>query len=195
VTYFERQIMGWLFVLAGFYFVAKSVAPRRDRARMRELLDLPTDKVKHFRNFFVQRLERTVGFLFFLIGVGLHLYVVIRQAQKSAGGNDPREALGEIGTYLAGAVLGMLLITALMHWICDYFARRTFLDILGYLMVRQSYDLGNDPRLMVQIGDMLKVSRGEDDSVETYKHRIEEALRLDDIRATLLAEGKLTDLD
>jgi hypothetical protein len=195
VTYFERQIMGWLFVLAGFYFVAKSVAPRRDRARMRELLDLPTDKVKHFRNFFVQRLERTVGFLFFLIGVGLHLYVVIRQAQKSAGGNDPREALGEIGTYLAGAVLGMLLITELMHWICDYFARRTFLDILGYLMVRQSYDLGNDPRLMVQIGDMLKVSRGEDDSVETYKHRIEEALRLDDIRATLLAEGKLTDLD
>ncbi len=195
MTYFERQIIGWLFLLAGMYFVAKSVAPRRDKARMRELLGLPTDKVKRFRYFFVQRLERLVGFAFFLIGVGLHLYVVIRQAQKSAGGNDPREALGDIGTYLALAVGAMLLITALMHLICDYFARRTFLDLLAYLMVRQRYDIASDPQLLMQIGEMLKVRRGDDDSVESYKERIERALKLDEIRAVLLARGRLPDLD
>lgn len=162
---------------------------------MRELLGLPTDKVKRFRYFFVQRLERLVGFAFFLIGVGLHLYVVIRQAQKSAGGNDPREALGDIGTYLALAVGAMLLITALMHLICDYFARRTFLDLLAYLMVRQRYDIASDPQLLMQIGEMLKVRRGEDDSVESYKERIERALKLDEIRAVLLARGRLPDLD
>jgi hypothetical protein len=193
MTYYERQIIGWLAILVGAFFLAKSVASRRDKGQMRELLGLPTDKVKRFRDFFVQRLERVVGFLFMLIGVGLHLYVVVREAQKETGGNDPREALGEISTYLAIAIVCMLFITAAMHWICSWFARRIFLDIMAYYMVRQGYRLSDDPKLMVQVGEMLGVARSEDDTVETYAHRLEQGLKLDGIRARLLARGKLPD--
>ena len=91
--YYEREIIAWLCVLVGGFFIAKAVVTRRDRNQMRELLGLPSDKVKHFRNLFLQRLERVVGFLFLLVGVGLHLYVVVRRGQKDVGINDPREAL------------------------------------------------------------------------------------------------------
>jgi len=195
MDYYQRQIIGWLAILVGAFFLAKSVARRREKGQMRELLGLHTDKVKRFRNFFVQRLERIVGFVFILVGVGLHLYVVVREAQKQHGGNNPQEALGEISTYLAVAIPVMLCITAAMHWICSYFARRIFLDILGYYMVRQGYQLEDDPHLMQRIGEMLGLRRGEDDTVESYSARLRTGLKLDAIRARLLARGKLAEIE
>lgn len=195
MDYHERQIIAWLAILVGAFFLAKSVARRREKGQMRDLLGLPTDKVKRFRNFFVQRLERIVGFVFILVGVGIHLYVVIRSAQKVRGGNNPGEALGEISTYLAIAIVFMLIITVVMHWICSYFARRIFLDILGYYMVRQGYNLEDDPRLMKQIGEMLGLERSSDDSVESYRERLERGLKLDETRAKLLARGKLAGIE
>jgi hypothetical protein len=195
MDYTEREIIAWLAILVGAFFLAKSVARGREKGQMRELLGLPTDKVKVFRNFFEQRLERIVGFVFVLVGVGLHIYVLVRMHQKLHGGNDPQEALGEISTYLAVGVILMLLITAVMHWICSYFARRIFLEILGYYMVRQGYRLDEDPTLMKQIGEMLGCEYHPEDTVETYRERIEKGLRLDDIRARLLARGKLAELE
>ena len=189
--YPERQIIAWLAILVGAYFLAKASVSRREKGQMRELLDLPTDKIKRFRNFFVQRLERIVGFLFILIGVGVHLYVVVRQGQKLEGPNNPREALADMSRYLGMALIFMIFVTVLMHWICSFFARKIFLELLGYLMVRQRYDLSSDPALMMQIGEMLGVQRGEHDTVESYTERIEAALKLESIRAELLAKGKL----
>ena len=196
MDYAERQILGWLAILVGTYFIAKAAVSRRERGQMRELLGLPIDKVKRFRNFFTQRLERIVGFLFILVGVAIHLYVVVRQHQRASGeGNDPHVALADISTYLAIAVISMLVITALMHLVCSYFARKIFLDILGYLMVRQRYNLADDPALMMQIGEMLGVERTASDSVESYTARLDAALKLESIRASLLKRGKLPDLD
>lgn len=193
--YYEREIIGWLCILVGIFFIAKSVIARRDRAQMRELLALSTDKVKRFRNFALQRLERIVGFLFCMIGIGLHTYVVIRKGQKAAGVNDPGDALAAISTYLAIAVVSMLIIVLFMHWLMTMLSRRIFLDNLAYLMVRQDYRLADDPALMQQIGDMLGEPRRPDDTVESYTSRLEEKLRLDEIRAALLERGKLPGLD
>ncbi len=195
MDYFERQIIAWLAILVGAFFLAKSVARRREKGQMRELLGLPTDKVKRFRNFFVQRLERIVAFVFILVGVGLHIYVLVREAQKASGANDPQAALGDISTYLAIGIVLMLAITLVMHWICSYFARRIFLEILGYYMVRQGYRLDDDPGLMKQIGEMLGCEYRADDTVESYRERLEGALKLDDIRARLLARGKLAEAE
>jgi hypothetical protein len=195
MEYFQRQIVGWLAILMGAFFLAKSVARRREKGHMRELLGLPTDKVKRFRNFLMQRFERVAGFLFMLFGIGLHLYVVVRESQKEAGGNDPREALGEITTYLAIASVCMLAITAVIHWFCSWSARRHFLEIMGYYVVRLGYKIGDDAQLMMQVGEMLGLARTEDDTVESYARRIEQSLRLDEIRARLLAKGKLPDPD
>ena len=195
MNYYEREIIAWLCILVGSFFVAKAVVTRRDRNQMRELLGLSSDKVKHFRNLFLQRLERVVGFLFLLVGVGLHLYVVVRRGQKDAGINDPQEALGTISTYLAIAVVSLLLIAVFMHWLTSSFARRIFLDNLAYLMVRQNYTLADDADLMVQIGDMLGEPRRADDTVESYTARLEQKLKLDEIRARLLERGKLPDFD
>lgn len=199
--YYEREIVAILCWIVAFLFLAKSVVTRRDRGQMRELLGLPYDKVKRFRNFYRQRLERVVAFVFFLFGAGIKLYVLVRTAQKEAKladplvDNDPRLALGQITVYLGLAVVVCAAIIAFLHWLNTLLSRRIFLENLAYLMVRQRYALTEDPELMKQIGGILGVQREENDTVESYTARLEAALKLDEIRARLLARGKLPDLD
>ena len=42
-------------------------------------------------------------------------------------------------------------------------------------------------------GELLGAAREDDDTVESYTLRLQEALKLDEIRAKLLARGKLPD--
>jgi hypothetical protein len=191
MQYLERQIIAWLAILLGTYFLTRAVSNKREKGAMKELLGLPIDKVKFFRNFFIQRLESIVGFSFILIGVGIHLYVLVREAQSASAENDPQQAIRDIVSYLAVAVVAMVIITALMHLVCSYFSRRIFLDILSYLMVRYDYRVEEDPDLLMRIGEILNVRRAENDTVESYTLRIEEALKLEDIEARLRARGKL----
>lgn len=190
MSQFERQIIAWLCILVGAWFLARSAVNKRQKGAMKELLGVQIDKVKFFRNYFIQRLESVIGFAFVLIGVGIHLYALIRQAQIAAGESDAPEAVRDAASYLGYAVVAMIAITVVMHWVCSYFSRRIFLDLLGYLMVRYDYRVEEDPDLLMQIGDMLGVKRAEDDTVDTYTRRIEAALRLQDIQAKLRARGK-----
>jgi hypothetical protein len=191
MPFHERQIIAWLAILLGAYFLARAVGSKREKHAMKELLGVRLDKVKFFRNFFIQRLESIVGFLFILIGVAIHLYVLVREAQQATSANDPQQALRDISGYLLVAVFAMLAITAVMHVVCSYFARRTFLDILGYLMVRYDYRIQEDPDLLVQIGEILGAKGDEEETVESYTRRIEDGLRLQEIRARLKAKGKI----
>lgn len=189
-TSFERGIVAWLCILVGAWFLFRATVNKRQKNAMKELLGVHIDKVKFFRNYFIQRLEGIVGFSFVLIGVGIHLYVIIRQAQTYEADNDPQAALRSAAEYLAYAIVALVLITGVMHWICSFFSRRIFLDILGYLMVRYDYRVEEDPDLLVQIGDMLGVERTDDDTVESYTRQIEERLHLHETEARLKARGK-----
>jgi hypothetical protein len=192
MQYHERQIIAWLAILLGAYFISRAVGGKREKHAMKELLGVRIDQVKFFRNFFIQRLESIAGFTFILLGVGIHLYVLVRQAQAASAHNDPQGALRDIVGYLALAVLAMVLITVVMQRVCAWFSRRIFLDLLGYLMVRYRYRLEDDPALLLRVGKMLKVPGGEEETVETYTRRVEEGLKIDEIRARLVAKGKIS---
>jgi hypothetical protein len=56
--------------------------------------------------------------------------------------------------------------------------------------VRYDYRVEEEPDLLVQIGDLLGVERTEDDTVETYTRRIEDALKLHETQEKLRARGK-----
>jgi hypothetical protein len=191
VEHFERQIVAWLGVLLGAWFLARAAQSKREKLAMKELLGVQVDKVKVFRNFFIQRLEAIIGFSFVLFGVATHIYVLVRQTQAAQSAYDPPEALRHMVQYIGFAVVVLVLVTALMHAVCSWFSKRIFLDLLGYLMVRYDYRLEDDTALLMQIGEILGVDRGEDDTVESYTRRIETALKLEEIEAHLLERGKL----
>jgi hypothetical protein len=191
VHYLERQIIAWLLIAMGAFFLARAVVGKRERGALKELLGVRVDKVKGFRDFILRRLDALAGFFFVLAGVGTHLYVLVRKAQDESRQNNPREALADILAWLGGALVVALAIAALIHWVTARYSRKIFLENLSYLVVRYRFRVQDDPDLLLQIGDMLELRRSEDDTIESYARKIEAALDLEGVRTLLIARGKL----
>ena len=189
-AYLGREILAWCLILLGAFFLAKSIVVKGQKSTMKELLGLRVDKLKVFRNHFIQRLEAGFGFFFVLLGVGIHLYVLLRESL-----DKPGAAYGRIAEYLGFTVLAIVVLAVFFHYACAYLSRKTFLELLAYLVVRYRFRIEDDQALLKQLGEMLGVPRAEDDTVETYAHRIEEGLRLDRVRERLAQRGKPVELD
>jgi hypothetical protein len=189
--YLGRVIVAWCLILLGVFFLAKSVVVKGQKWTMKELLGLRIDKLKIFRNYIIQRLEASFGFFFVLLGVGTHLYVLIREYKD----DNPPTAYVQILEYLGLTAVAMIVFAVALHYVCGWISRKVFLDILAYLVVRYRYRIEDDERLLKQLGEVMKVPRSEDDTVESYAQKIEAGLRLDRVRDRLARKHKTIELD
>ena len=187
MQYLAREILAWCLILLGAFFLAKAIVAKDQKWAMKELLGLRIDKLKAFRNHINQRLEAGFGFLFVLAGVSIHLYVLLRKSLEAKG---PREAYGHIAEYLGGTILAMVVLAILFHKVCRYVSRKSFVELLSYLVVRYRYRIEDDQELLKEIGEILEVEHRDDDTVESYTERVEARLGLEKVRDRLLARHK-----
>jgi hypothetical protein len=185
--YVYREILAWCLIPLGAFFLTMSVLVKGQKWTMKELLGLKIDKLKVFRNHFIQRLEAAFGFLFILVGIGIHLYVLLRRTLDS---HDPKQAYGDVAKFLGGTVAAMVLLAVLFHYACKYISKKSFVEILAYLVVRYRYRIEDDQDLLKQLGEILEVPHSDDDTVESYTQRVEDALKLDKVRARLEKKHK-----
>ena len=101
MQYLSREVLAWCLILVGNFFLAKAIVTKGQKWAMKELLGLPVDKLKAFRNHFSQRMEAIFGFALVFLGVVFHLYILLR---RSLDAKDPREAYGHIATYVGLAI-------------------------------------------------------------------------------------------
>lgn len=191
LQYLAREIVAWCLILLGAFFLAKSVVAKGQKWTMKELLGLRTDKLKGFRNLIIQRLEAAFGFLFVLAGVSIHLYVLLRKYAD----RHVQEAYTHLALYIGATVAAMIVLAVLFHFVCKYVSRKSFLEILAYLVVRYRYRIEDDQALLKQIGELLEVERTDDDTVESYAARVEERLKLDEVRVRLAKRNKPIELE
>ena len=191
LQYLAREVVAWCLILLGAFFLAKAIVTKGQKWTMKELLGLRIDKLKAYRNHIVQRLEAAFGFFFIFSGVSIHLYVLFRQSQDRKA---PGEAYGHVAEYLGGAVLAMAVLAIAFHYVCKYVSRKSFVEILAYLIVRYRFRIEDDQALMREIGEILDVVHQDDDTVESYARRVEDAMGLERIRSRLRAKGKPEEL-
>lgn len=191
MQYLSRELLAWCLILVGNFFLAKAIVTKGQKWAMKELLGLPVDKLKAFRNHFSQRMEAIFGFALVFLGVVFHLYILLR---RSLDAKDPREAYGHIATYLGFAVGSMVLLAFTIHAACKYVARKSFVEILSYLVVRYRYHVEDDEGLLKELGEILSVEHRDDDTVESYAQRVEDRMGLEKVRAKLTAKHKPIEL-
>lgn len=191
MQYLSREVLAWCLILVGAFFLAKAIITKGQKWAMKELLGLPVDKLKAFRNHFNQRIEAIFGFALIFMGVVFHLYILLR---RSLDVKAPREAYGHIAAYLGLAVGAMVLLTLVIHYACSFVARRSFVEILSYLVVRYRYHVDDDEHLLKELGELLHVEHRDDDTVESYTQRVEDRMGLDKVRARLTAKHKTIEL-
>jgi hypothetical protein len=190
IQYLAREIVAWCLILLGAFFLAKSIVVKGQKWTMKELLGLRVDKLKVFRNLIIQRLEAGFGFLFVLTGVAIHLYILLRKYQDQHVG----EAYQHLAFYLGGTIVAMVVLAVVFHFVTKYVSRKSFLEILAYLVVRYRYRIEDDQELLKQIGELVEVERRDDDTVESYAARVEERLGLDRVRGRLARRNKPVEL-
>ena len=191
MQYLSREILAWCLILVGTFFLAKAIITKGQKWAMKELLGLPVDKLKAFRNHFNQRIEAVFGFALVFLGVVFHLYILLR---KSLEHMPPKEAYGHIAEYLVLAVGAMVLLTIVIHYACKFVAKKSFVEILSYLVVRYRYHVDDDEALLKELGEILDVEHRDDDTVESYAQRVEDRMGLEKIRARLTAKHKPIEL-
>lgn len=190
MQYIAREILAWCLILLGTFFLAKSIVSKGQKWTMKELLGLRIDKLKAYRNHIIQRLEAAFGFFFVFCGVSIHLYILLRRYLDK----QPTEAYGHVAEYLGGTLLAIVVLAVAFHYVCKWVSRRSFVEILAYLVVRYRYRLGDDQALLKEIGEVLHVEHRDDDTVESYTERVEAAMGLEQVRARLRARNKPVEL-
>ena len=120
--YLGRIIVAWCLILLGAFFLAKSVVVKGQKWTMKELLGLRIDKLKIFRNHIIQRLEASFGFFFVLLGVGTHLYVLLRSYKDSGA----QETYVQLLEYLGLTVAAMVVFAVVLHYVCGWISRRVY---------------------------------------------------------------------
>ncbi len=191
MQYLSREVLAWCLILVGTFFLAKAIITKGQKWAMKELLGLPVDKLKAFRNHFNQRIEAVFGFALVFLGVVFHLYILLRRSLDQKG---PREAYRHIAEYVVLAIGAMVLLTIVIHYVCKFVAKKSFVEILSYLVVRYRYHVDDDEELLKELGEILDVEHRDDDTVESYAQRVEDRMGLEKIRARLKAKNKPIEL-
>jgi len=155
--------------ILGAFFLAKAIIAKNPRIMIREILNLRVDHLKVFRNYLIQKLEAIAGFVFIFFGSGLQIYQVGEGADAGASG---------LGLTLVITILVMGLIALMFHAVCSFFARRIFIDLLRDMVIRHRYPLHREEALTKQIGEILKIPTGEDETVESYAAKVRDKLHL-----------------
>ncbi len=164
------HVWGLCLQVLGAFFVAKSVIWKAPRYMMRELIGVPVERYKTFRNYLAGRIEAILGFVLLAAGAGLQVVAVVRQA-------EPGGSRG-ILLWIAVALVGIAALAAAVHVLVRRLSRRTFLALFIEQVKRRNRPFQEDAELLREVGEMLDLPRKEDDTVDSYQARVREHLGL-----------------
>jgi hypothetical protein len=164
------NIAGLCLQILGAFFLAKSVIWKAPRYLMRELIGVPVERYRTFRHFIAGRIEAIFGFAFLAVGAGLQMAAEVSRAA-------PADAPGLLFWILA-SLAGIAGIATALYFVVRRIAKRYFLDEFRENARRRHWAFQEDPELLRELGEILEIPRGENDTVDTYQARIREKLGL-----------------
>ena len=163
-------ITGLCLQILGAFFLAKSVIWKAPRFFMRELVGLPLERYRTFRHYLAGRIEAILGFIFLAVGAGLQMAGEVHNA-------DPGEARGLL-FWVAASLLSIAIIATGLYFLVRRMAKKVFLEIFVEQVKRRHWPFQEDPELLRELGEMLDLPRGENDTVDSYQSKVRERLGL-----------------
>jgi hypothetical protein len=163
-------IAGLCLQVLGAFFLAKSVIWKAPRHFMRELLGFPAERFKTFRHYLAGRVEAVVGFLLLSSGAGLQVAGRVREAEPGA--------VPGLLLWLGASVLALGVVAWGLYFAVKRISRRVFLETFVEQVRRRNWQFQEDPELLRELGELLDVPRGPEETVDTYQARIRERLGL-----------------
>ncbi len=164
-------------LMLGVFFLAKSVSIKTPKYVLHELLNFKVNKSRFFRKYINQKLDVLTGFLFMFLGFGILLYLEIEGLRDAeAASND--YGLTNWPAVIGATVVVILIVAWVLNKVTRFFSGKIFVEQVRFLVERHGYPLESDDSLVREMGRVMKVPMGEDDTVESYAEKVRARMKL-----------------
>ncbi|MSR46891.1 MAG: hypothetical protein EXS13_07495 [Planctomycetes bacterium] len=168
-------VIGCALNVIGLFFLASAISFKQPRRQIEELLGLERSRsLLLVREHLVNQIQTYLGFGILVIGFVLLMGEALERTRPvGAEGSDPH--LVWIVALLTVAMLGT---TAALKLIKEGYVRSKFRRLLREVVRDSKFNLEKSPQLAVQIGELLHIPKGADESVAEYIGKVRAVLGL-----------------
>jgi len=184
------RVIAFCSLILGSFFLAKSISIKTPKYVLHELLAFKVNKSRFFRKYIAQRLEAVIGFVFLFLGFALQLYLEV----DALGEMERRAGTGGFDNWwlvIGITVAAMIAIAMLLSRITRYFSNKVFVEHVRFMVLTHGYPLESDEGLVLELGRVMRIKRGEEDTIESYSTKVRTKMGLPPGPATGARGGRV----
>lgn len=171
----DLNVIGLTFDIVGIFYLANSIKFKRSRRVLHEFFGVQkTFPLKDIREYVVRKIQVYLGFSFLFAGYTIQLIWFIMDSQEPEGSVLPSNLLAIAGILLFSIVV----ITLILKLVQIGWTRWTFKRLLIDFFRQHEWELVTHTDVAKEMGELLKIPRNKDDSIEEYILKIKTALHI-----------------
>jgi hypothetical protein len=168
-------VIGCALNVVGLFFLASAISFQRPRRQIEELLGVERPRnLLAVREQLVHQIQTYLGFGVLVIGYVLLMGDALERVKPAPADGSDHQLLW-IVVLLVVALLGTTVVFKLIK---EVYARSKFRRLLREVVADANFNLEKNPQLSVQIGELLHIPKGEEESVAEYIAKVRAALKI-----------------
>ena len=164
----DWRAVGLVMSILGSFLLANAILFRHPRKMVEELFSGEKRELRPIREYIFHRVQVSLGFLYLLAGFCFQLYGLSGPIEEPA-------TPVEFPTSWVGLVLLSALALVVLGWWLSHALFRHY--VRGYLM-RSPFDFETEVKLAREVGELLGLETGSDETVQSYVARLRRKLGL-----------------
>ena len=174
----DLNVIGLTFNIVGIFYLANSIKFKRSKRVLHEFFGVQkTFPLKDIREHVVRKIQVYLGFGFLFAGYLIQLtsYIIDIKSQGDESTGIPSNLLA-----IAGILLFSIVVIALVLKLVQVgWTRWTFKRLLIEFFRHHEWELVTHTDVAKEMGELLKLPRNKDDSIEEYILKIKSALHIE----------------
>jgi hypothetical protein len=174
----DLNVMGLTFNIVGIVFLANSIKFKRMRRVVHEYFGVEKMyPLKEIREHVVRKIQVYMGFLFLMLGYVIQISAIIYSNVSADTTSMIKPNLLAVAGIL---VVSIAFITLLLKIVEVNWTRVSFKRLLIDFFRDHQWELVRNQDIAKEMGDLLKIPRHKDDSIEDHVFKIKQALHIED---------------
>lgn len=171
----DWQVIGLTLNIVGIFFLANSLTFKRPKRALHEFFGVEKAlPLRRIREHVLNKIQVYIGFTFLIAGYSTLIWVYL--AEKT--GTTSKVIQPNLLTIALILVVSTVLLTLVLKIVQFGWTRVTFKRLLIEFFREHQSDLLKNVHVAKEVGELLKIPRNRDDSIEDYVVKIMESLHI-----------------
>lgn len=171
---FDLEFLSRSLGMVGLFFICCSILSQKPKHLLEESFGVHRDGLRRLRGSVFRKNQLALGFICALSGL------ILSQFGHVIGRSDGRGVWNDAAasTLVLSWLALVCVLCAVLNYLCRLFSKRHFKRVVREVVTEHRWPFEKNMALTTEIGDLLGVTRGPDDTVERYVARLKEHLAL-----------------